>query len=480
MTLPNATTRETDGTIGALPTTTGGPLAVVGASSSGPLNLPALFTRAEDVASFFGDGPMPELAAYYTQKKGFPVIAVRTATTVAGTVSSVTQTGTGTSDVTVTASPAPIDDYDILVVIVTGGTRGTAGITYQYSLDEGRTLSAVQALGTGIVIVIPGSGVSFDIGAGTLVAGDKFSVRCTAPQWNGPEVTAALAALRNVATDWEMVAVVGSVTGTTVMTIDAAVEAMASIGKYKAHISNTRLPTVGETEAAYLASLSADFSAVATTIGNVCAGACEIVSAISGRTYRRPILFAVAAQEASVAIQKNTARTVENRLSVAIAEGINPKHHDEALFPGLDDARFTTLRSWEGKAGTYITRSRCLAPQGSNYRLFTYRRVMNVARAVVRSFMIDNHVNRELELDPATGFISEAEAQFIEKGAEQALADVLLVAPSASGVRYRLNRNDNVLQTNTLMGKVGIVPLGYPEFIDTEIGFVRSLPETNA
>lgn len=44
-------------------------------------------------------------------------------------------TGTGSSSITVTGTP--LDAYEVAFRVITGGTIGTAGITYQYTLDNG-------------------------------------------------------------------------------------------------------------------------------------------------------------------------------------------------------------------------------------------------------------------------------------------------------------------------------------------------------
>ena len=473
MTQPEAKTTELDGALGVQPGSSGLLLAIVGPASSGPIDVPSTFARSKDLIATHGAGPLVEAAALHIEKKNLPVVVVRTGNTVAGTVSAVTKTGTGTSVVTVAASPTPADDFDLYVVIVTGGTRGTAGITYQYSLDGGRTLSPVQALGVATSIAIPGAGgVSFDIAAGTLATGDTISARTTAPSWNSSEITSALTALRNSSVGWEIVQIVGPIDATTFDAIDLAVTGMAARHKYRAWVGNVRMPSLAESEATYLSSLSAAFGSKSTVLGNLCAGACKLTSAVSGRKYRRPISFAVASQEASVAIHKNIAQIAGNQLvGVAITDANgNPDEHDESVYPGLDDARFTTLRTWEGKQGVYVNLSRVFSPDGSDFRLFTHRRVMNVGRAVVRSHLL-GWLNREIVVDAATGYISEADAQLIEKGVERDLESTLRSAPSASSVSYVLNRNDNLLSTRKLTGRARIVPLGYPESIETEIGF---------
>lgn len=72
------------------------------------------------------------------------------------------------SGVTGTAVPVlgdtdPYGTYEAQILIVSGGTIGTSGITYKWSLDAGRTYGPLQRLGVLDTITIPNSGVSFEI-----------------------------------------------------------------------------------------------------------------------------------------------------------------------------------------------------------------------------------------------------------------------------------------------------------------------------
>src|SRR4029077_5983128 len=146
MTQPNVTITELDGALGNL--ATGGCLALIGVSSSGPLNMPATFARIADVQTNFGAGPLVEAAARAIDLYGQPVCVVRALEGTPASYSPVDVTGvTGTSIVTVDASVLPYDSYQVVVTIVTGGTIAAAGIQLTYSLDDGATISQAQALG---------------------------------------------------------------------------------------------------------------------------------------------------------------------------------------------------------------------------------------------------------------------------------------------------------------------------------------------
>lgn len=473
MSQPRVTQTELDGALGILPPSSGDLLAVIGVSSSGPVDTPATYGRVKDLEADFGVGPLVEAAARHIETTGNPVVVVRTGDTTAGDYGAIDDDDVaGTSAITETAATEPRDDYEVVVEIVNGGTIGVAGITYRTSLDGGRTWGPTTALGTATALAIAGTGVSFDLAAGTLVAGDTWSVRTTAPAPNATELGAAIDALRLSAVAWELLHIAAPLDATLFDAVETAFAALATAGKYRAWIGSVRMPAEGESEATYLSDLSTVFGAKSTKVGELCAGACKVVSSVSRRTYRRPVSFVVASREAAVAQHINIADINLGPIvgcSIRDVNG-NPDEHDESINPGLDDARFTVLRTWEGIAGVYVNRPRIFSSEGSDFDIMPKRRVMNLVRRATRTYL-QRRLNQPILVDRETGFILEEEAQEIEAGGNAALAAVLSGSPKASGWSMVLSRTDNLLSTKTLTVTDRVVPLAYVEFIEESIGF---------
>lgn len=477
MTQPAVTTTELDGALGVLPPSSGALFALVGVSSSGPIDTPATYARITDIVTAYGYGPLVEAAAHYIEKYGRPVILVRTGQTTTGTADAVVFVGTGTSVPTEDGTLNPGDDFQVYFKVIAGGTIGVTGITFQYSLDGGRTLSPVIALGTAANYTIASSSVKVNFAAGTLVAGDTFSFRTHAPRWTTAEVQSALDALRNSSVFWSLVEIVGDLDGAGFDAIDLKVIGMATKGKYRAWIGSFRMPNLSETEAAYLAAFVAIFASRSTKHGMVCAGACKLVSSVNragASQYRRPVAFAVAAREASVSEEIDTADVNLGSLggvSIVDTSG-NPDEHDESINPGLDDARATVLRTWEGIQGVYVNRPRIMSADGSDFQLMPHRRVMNITEAALRLYLI-RRLNKPIRVDKNTGFILEAEALEIEAGGLAVMRSTVLAKPKASAVQFIVSRTDNILSTKTLKTDARIIPLAYPEFIEETIGFLN-------
>lgn len=477
MSQPTVTITELDGAIGVLPASEGALFGVVGVSSKGPVNTPSTYARIPSLVADYGEGPGVEAAAHYIEKYGRPVVFVRTAAaTTAGEAGTVNTDGVeGTSVVTADdTTTAPYDDYEVVFLVVLGGTIGTGPITFRYSLDGGRTMSPLISLGTANTYTIPNSGVTLDFAAGTLVAGDRATFRTSAPKWTTTEVGAAIDALKNSLVHWEIVHVVGDLAGADFDVIDPKFPAMRLAGKFKAWVGNFRMPNLAESEATYLAAFGTAFNSKASVYGEICAGAAWIISSVSGRQYRRPVSFAVAALEAASSHETNIADVNLGSLpgvSLYDDAGINV-HHDESLNPGLDDLRATVLRTHEGLQGVYVNRPRILSAEGSDFQLMPHRRVINLAEAALRAYFI-RRLNKEIRVSRATGFILEEEAQAIETRARAVLRAALLAKPKASAIQFALSRTDNLLSTKTLNGDGRVVPLAYPEFINIAVGFLN-------
>lgn len=480
MSQPAVTITELNGALGIQSPGGGKLLAIIGTSTSGPVATPASFARVQDVTANFGNGPLVEAAAFYISRTGNPVVVVRATVAAAAVMGDLTITGAGTATPVAAGGNSPTDDFEILITFVTGGALGTTGITYTYSLDGGRTTSALQSQGTSLTLTIPNSGVSFTLGTSTqtILAGETISSACSAPNWDTTTLGAALTALGNSLIAWEQVAIVGPVDATILTQLDSKMVSLAAAGKDRWFSCNFRMPKfaalnsgTAETEAAYLTAFSTAFGASATDYGSLCAGADRVVSAVSGRQYQRPVVFQLATAVAAVTEDVDVADVNLGALPCTIRDSNGNSVaglHDESVNPGLDDARATVLRTWDGIQGVYLNRPRIFSAQGSDFFLIPHRRVMNLAKTTVRNALL-RRLNQSVQVNKTTGFILEGAALEIEAFVTAAMTATLLAKPKASAVSFVLSRTDNLLSTQTLTGQARVIPLGYTEFINVPI-----------
>ena len=177
---------EQDGQLGAAIAVSSELIAVAGVCSSGTIYSCTQYSSATALVAGEGYGPAVEYTAWHIEKTGKPVYFAKLPTRTAGTNSAV-RIGdvTGTSVITLTGTP--YDDYRGVFLCTTGGTIGTAGIVFKYSLDGGRNYSTNIALGTANTYAIPHTGITLAFAAGTLVADDVANWYSTAPKWSSSD-----------------------------------------------------------------------------------------------------------------------------------------------------------------------------------------------------------------------------------------------------------------------------------------------------
>lgn len=570
---------EIDGALGILPNG-GKAVAVLGVATDGPKATPAAFGQDTALIGVFTRGPAAQLGAQILQKSGKPVLMCRTEQSVAGSfldavapvagsVGAITKTGTGTSVFTNDGASVPAIEASIVVLFPVGGTRGVTGIIYQISFNGGSTFGTVHALGTDTSFAIGGgSGVTIDVGAGTVVAGDFISfpihapilasagelvltgegtsdvtidggascdddyqafveiveggivgtdaivlrwalddgrtpsadyllgtadhfifpdsggVRINfaagtlptgmtiafptvAPCWNNTDLLNAAKALKNSAIDWEIVIVTGPLTPSAVGVLDTVFA-----DRKHAWIGSVRTPVGDETDADYTTSLLASFSSTASTYGELCAADCEQLSAIDGRQYRRPAVFPIGGAEASATPEEDIARLNRGALpgcNIRDTAG-NPKYHDEFITPGLSDAGFSVLRTWDPDIarGVYPNNPYLFSSPGSDFDIMPKRRVMNIAHRAFKLYM-SHRLAEKVFVDKKTGFITEADAREIQNGAQAAIATA--TKGMVSAVTVVVNRTDNLLSGAPITGSYRLVSLAYPGKAEFSAGF---------
>lgn len=469
MTVPSFNVTQLDGNLGRT-LDTSKVLAMAGISSAGAETTPQMMTRVESVIAEYGYGPLVDYASFAIKQYGIPVLCSRVPETAAGEASAVTSIKTGTSTVTINGTEEPNNDYEGYWICVTGGTIGIAGITFKWSLDGGRTLSAETALGTANTFSFPDAGtLGLSFGTGTLVAGDYFTFQTVSATWGASDLTDSVEALGNHSAQWEGLSIVGALTTEDFAAVELVKTAMVNRGRDIHWTGGYRLRTPGEPEATYLAAAIAEFGTNSTYSG-ICYDGCRVSSATDGRRYKRSPNILYAPMVLTQSEEMDVALTTLGALPATITdENGNPEDHDESITPGADDAGFVTLRTWPGDTGVYFNNPRIYSSPGSDYEFMQHRRVVNLALRAVRLFF-RRRLSKAIRVNKRTGYILETEAREIEKGATAILTKYLLAKPKASAVACTVSRVDAILTTKTLTANIAITPLGYPKTIELSIG----------
>jgi hypothetical protein len=144
-----------------------GQFVVVGPSSAGEIETPTPITPGSSALASFGNGPAVEAAAYALGYEVDRLLFVRTDPD-GGTEGEYGTLGddiAGSIEIEADETVLPEDDLEVIVQFTTGGTLGTAGIKYKYSLDGGRKFSGTIALGTATSITLPYGAGKFNVAA---------------------------------------------------------------------------------------------------------------------------------------------------------------------------------------------------------------------------------------------------------------------------------------------------------------------------
>nr|WP_279231971.1 DUF2586 family protein [Thermus hydrothermalis] len=460
--LPGVTINVQDGNLGVLPALGEGVHVKIGVASQGPVNEVVAVSDTKRAKEVFGSGPLLEAIGVAFAQGAGAIYAVRVNASVAGTVGTISKTGTGTG--TLAASGSPLDAYEVVVRITRTGARGTAA--FVYSLDGGDNWSPEIAVPSGGTYTLPGTGLTLTFTNGatepSFVQGDEFRFTTTAPGYSLTDLNNALNALfAQAQLRYQFVHVVGAATPTVAAAVDARMTEAATQHRY--------IWAILDAEDKSDSQLRTDWASFASTRVGVGAGYAEIASPITGRVHRRPISWLWAGRRAARPAQEDVGRVASGPLV-----GVVRLHRDEYVTPGLDEARFTTARTYPAYAGYYLTQGRLMAPPGSDFELDQYRSVMDLACTVAYQAGL-RFVNESIRVDPATGGIAERDAVrvegYIAGMLRAALKGKVSEIEGQPAVRVTVDRTENILSSRRLPVSIAIIPLGYAKFISVEIGF---------
>ena len=479
--IPSVKITKKDGQTNVVRPSSDGILAIIATSEKGPSSA-ATYLRDSIVYETYGDGPLAEGGAYDLATTGKPVVLCRAVPSTPGAYGSVAIARVGTSTSVPSAGGSdPLDDLDVEVTITAGGMRGTPGIRYTYSLDGGETTSPETELGAATSIVIPKSGATIALAAGTLDAGDVITVTTTGPRLSNSDISNALAALRASAIPYELIEIMCSdADQTKVGTVDTWLAAREAEGMFKHAIMNSRVKGPSEAESDYKTALQTAFASTNSIRVTVAADQLYLPAPLRATSSRRPVSLAVAVRAAKIDISTDPAYVADGPVdsgSILNADG-SRAFHDEASYPGLDDLRLATLMMSNDEDGNpigpFITNAPTIAVSGSDFVYIQHARVMNRACALAWATLrkrLSEGVQKK------NGFITEAEAQDIE-GLVQAKLDAELTNKRrCSSVQFVLSRTDDLSsnQGGTVTGTLNVEPLAYLKKFDVGAGFVRKI-----
>jgi len=454
-----------------------------GCSSKGTVNSIVPVTTPAAVEDTFGDGPLAEALAYGLSVAGGPQWGCRLTGTVVGAAGAVTATRVSTSTGLITVAGAAFDAYEVVVEIMASGTVAVA--TFRFSLDGGDTWSATITVPSGGTYAIARTNLTltFVPGAGPIMfeRGDKHAFTSTAPHYSSTELALGMDAILpfvSLQPDIDIDAVVftgKSMTGAAAATLFGALsiklDALEPFYRYLRAILDGGS---GDTRT----NAKTAFAAVAHR--RICVPWGELDLA-SGKPFpgwgapRQLALVAVAGIAARELCSTDLAYSAPGPIP-----GATKLYYDEFVSAEMDDARFTTLRTWPGTTGFFINNARLKSPIGSDYEYWQEGRVVDVAtRETVKGQLPFMSAGFETNVN---GTIEETEALTIEAGVKDRLRAQLLDPKRVNGkkghvsaVNYTVDRTTNYALTRVIYSKTAVRPLQYAKEFVTEIGMALNV-----
>lgn len=405
---------------------------------------------------------------------------------------------------TMDLSGTPVDQYQVIWEVVTGGTTGTGSkITFRVSLDGGRTYSAEKRLGDGLTYAIVdyvGTGFIQQTGltvtlqsASTYVAGDKIVGSTMPPEAQSSDVLLAIAAVeaeQQFAGKYGFIHAVGNLARfADVNAFQAALAALAASTQpsFTSILSAGRDCGAGEPEAEYEAEHAAILAAVENDRVFVSGGYSRITDPCGKHFQRRPVAFRVAerliSQPIAQALHDFSVGPVDD--ADIFDERGKRVEHDARVSSTLHDARYITLRTRKGRGGVYFTSSKTLAapvaPGSVGFDNVPYRRIMDIASAILQGNGEDQLGRALLFINKTTGLPDEGGALSFDALMADAIESAISVnngsvAQGSLGVQVKLDRNTPIVGANAkLKSEVRVLLIGFVGEFEGRIALVRKL-----
>lgn len=227
----------------------------------------------------------------------------------------------------------------------------------------------------------------------------------------------------------------------------------------------------GESEDLWMNSLITAFTPAVSDRVSVFAGPADIYSSADQQYNIRNGAWIMSGREAFIPISEDLGKVARGPLPFILTPDVNRNkygiYHDEGQKPGLDVSRFSTLRTFRGLPGFYITNGRTFATPGSDFTYLQYRRVIDRG-ATLLTIVVKQYINTEVKVNP-NGTIFEIDARAIEDRVLSYLYNQL--KDNVTAIDVKVDRTINVLSTQNLKITCSILPFGYAKYISLVIGF---------
>jgi len=325
----------------------------------------------------------------------------------------------GTTPPTITLTGNPSDWWRIKVKCVLLGALATWKL--QYSLDGGATYNGTDILSAATVL-IPETGVTLNIAAGNAAVDNTWTFDSCNLDGLG----------------------------------DLHDEARADIALCEGADQYARV-VIEAPRAADADLIALDPTLTDDPLVAIAGGFATLANALDTREELRSVAWPAVARLACIPPGE-----LAEKVAAEACGDVLALDRDEDVTPGLDDARFITMRTIRGKSGYFIGGTPVRHTPTGDVTDLTAGRVIDAAERVGRVALLEFQGD-DLVVQAGTGYIDELEAQRIDSAVRQAVAREL--EGQASAITVTTERDRNLTSDPTLNVAITVTPKGYARSI---------------
>jgi hypothetical protein len=192
-------------------------------------------------------------------------------------------------------------------------------------------------------------------------------------------------------------------------------------------------------------------------------------AAFGAPRYRRQLEWAEGVRQVGIPPQRHSGRVRDGSLANIVVDPISDPldgfiYHDERINPGLDilqggAGRFASATTRTGLPGFYIVNPLLLSPIGSDFTMWPFGAVIDVACDIVHQ-VGQQYINADVRLN-ANGTIFKNDAAAIEVAIKGQLDALMTAVSMISGATVTVDLTNNVRTTSNVNITVAINARGY-------------------
>ena len=139
----------------------------------------------------------------------------------------------------------------------------------------------------------------------------------------------------------------------------------------------------------------------------------------------------------------------------------------------IDEKRYTFFRNFSNRSGYFFTGDKTLTSSADDFSTLAPGFVMDEAVLIAYDALVEE-LSDEVPVD-ANGKIHPAIIKAWQGTIETSISSQMVATGKISGISAFIDENQSVLQTDKIEVSIKILPVGYADYIEVNIGFTTNL-----